>query len=88
MKQLEDKIKDILTDNQHCSPIAGVVGEDLASTEIAKEVKGIAIEFSNYKESYKPVANGQPDFYQHPTLRRVLTIDEIFDAFLKDKYKK
>lgn len=54
---------------------------------LAEEVRELAIGFHLYSKEFKPVANGQPDLYQHPTLRKVLTIDDIFDAFLKEKYK-
>lgn len=55
---------------------------------ITTKLKGLAIEFYEYLKKFKPVANGQPDLYQHPTIRKVMTIDEILESFLKDKYKK
>jgi len=54
---------------------------------ISKEVKDIAIEFANYVKTFKPVANGLPNLYQHPTLRKVLSLEELFEQFIKQRYE-
>lgn len=74
MKELETKISDILDNIEWC--YHGIDGRTETQTLLVKEVKDIAIEFSIWvwnHELKEPFENN--------------TNEELFDQFIKERYK-